>query len=267
MNACSEPPQSRKFAWLIIVVFAGSLWLFNSTASSQVATNAPDGLFSTEHGLNNLITSAPVNSNAQLVAALASVLTNTPAAIAMPTTAPTAVVQPVAAAAASDSRRLQPNDQLDVSIYQEPDLYARVTVDDRGMVMLPLLGSVKLGGLTLEEATTLVHNLYDKDYLVDPNVTIQVVQFAILRYTILGQVQKPGTYEFPPNEKLNLLDGIAMAGGYTRLALATKVTIQRNVAGELKVFNLDAETMAKDPQNQPFMILPGDTITVGERIF
>lgn len=168
---------------------------------------------------------------------------------------------------ASASRRLQANDTLDVSVYQQPDLATRVNLDDRGMVMLPLLGPVKLGGLTLEQATLLVHDLYDKDYLVDPKVTLQVFQFAVLRYTILGQVQRPGSYEFPANEKLNLLDGIAMAGGYTRLAQASKVTLQRNVKGQLKVFNLDAESMAKDQHTKPFNILPGDTITVGERIF
>lgn len=165
------------------------------------------------------------------------------------------------------SRRLQPNDVLQVSVYQQPDLTANVTVDDRGVVMLPLLGSVRLGGLTLEEATLLVQNLYDKDYLVNPVVTIQVGQMAALRFTILGQVQRPGSYDFPPNEKLSLLDGIAMGGGYTRLAAPSKVTLQRNVNGEVKVFNLDAEAMASDRQNRPFQLQPGDTITIGERVF
>ncbi|MGA2246783.1 MAG: polysaccharide biosynthesis/export family protein [Verrucomicrobiota bacterium] len=262
-------PSRNWFASLIFAMLGGFL---NFTASAQVATNAPVELFSTEHGLNNLVATAPLNTNALLVAALTSALTTAPTAVAMPTAvaqpAAAAVAPPVATAApAAVSRHLQPNDQLDISIYQQPDLETKVTVDDRGMIMLPLLGAVKLGGLTLEDATTLVHNLYDKDYLVDPKVTIQVVQFAVLRYTILGQVQKPGTYEFPPNEKLNLLDGVAMGGGYTRLALSSKVTIQRSLDGELKIFNLDADAMAKDPLNKPFMLLPGDTITVGERIF
>jgi polysaccharide export outer membrane protein len=172
-----------------------------------------------------------------------------------------------AAGEVSSSRRLQPNDMLQVSVYQQLDLTANVTIDDRGMVMLPLLGSVKLGGLTLEQATTLVHDLYDKDYLVDPMVTIQVGQMAVLRFTLLGQVQHPGTYDFPPNEKLNLLAGIAKGGGYTRLAAPSKVTLQRTVNGELKVFTLDAEAMASDRKNPPFQLQPGDMITVGERIF
>ena len=165
------------------------------------------------------------------------------------------------------SRHLQPNDVLQVMVYQEPDLATKVTLDERGMAALPLIGPVKLAGLTLEQATAKIRELYDKDYLVNPKVTIQVDQFAILRFTVLGQVQKPGSFEFPPNESLNLLEGLAMAGGYTRLAAPNKVTLQRNVNGEQKIYHLDAEAMARDKTNKPFQLLPDDTVTVEERVF
>ena len=165
------------------------------------------------------------------------------------------------------SRHLQPNDVLEVMVYQEPDLTTKVTLDERGMVTLPLIGPVKIAGLSLEQATAKIRELYDKDYLVNPKVTIQVDQMAVLRFTVLGQVQKPGSFEFPPNETLNLLEGLAMAGGYTRLAAPNKVTLQRNVNGELKVFHLDAEAMARDKTNKPFQLLPDDTVTVEERVF
>lgn len=164
-------------------------------------------------------------------------------------------------------RLLKPNDSLVVSIYQQPDLTTRVVVDGRGVVMLPLIGSVKLGGMTLQKATDLIQKMYDRDYLVEPKVTIQMDQFAILRFTILGQVQRPGSYDFPQNESLSLLDGVAKAGGFTRLAARARVTLQRNVDGELKLFTLDADAMSKDPKNPPFQLLPGDTINVEERIF
>ncbi len=165
------------------------------------------------------------------------------------------------------SRHLQPNDVLEVMVYQEPDLATKVTLDERGMVALPLIGPVKLAGLTLEQATAKIRDMYDKDYLVNPKVTIQVDQFAVLRFTVLGQVQKPGSFEFPPNETLNLLEGLAMAGGYTRLAAPNKVTLQRNVNGEQKVYHLDADAMARDKTNKPFQLLPDDTVTVEERVF
>jgi len=164
-------------------------------------------------------------------------------------------------------RRLQPNDVLVMTVYQEPDLTTKVTLDGQGMAELPLIGSLKLAGLTLSQSTVMVHDLYDKDYLVNPKVTIQLEQMATQRFTVLGQVQRPGSFEFPPNESINLLQSIAMSGGYTRLAAPSKVTIQRVINGSLSVYELDAADMAKDKKTKPFEILPGDIITVGERVF
>ena len=164
-------------------------------------------------------------------------------------------------------RRLQPNDVLVMTVYQEPDLTTKVTLDGRVMAELPLIGSLKLAGLTLSQSTVMVHDLYDKDYLVNPKVTIQLEQMATQRFTVLGQVQRPGSFEFPPNESINLLQSIAMSGGYTRLAAPSKVTIQRVINGSLSVYELDAADMAKDKKTKPFEILPGDIITVGERVF
>jgi len=180
--------------------------------------------------------------------------------------APVAVSAPPAGIYGSQ-QILKLNDSLVVSVFDQPELTTKVIIDNQGLVVLPLIGSVKVGGLPLAQATAQVQNLYGRDYLVDPKVTIQIDQLAILRFTILGQAQRPGTYDFPRDENLNLLDAIAMAGGYTRLALRSSITLQRNVSGEVKIFKLDAEAMAKDQKNPPFRILPGDTITVEERIF
>jgi len=174
---------------------------------------------------------------------------------------------PAAAETISAVRCLQPNDVLEMTVYQEPDLTTKVTLDGRGMAELPLIGSLKLAGLTLSQATAMVHDLYDKDYLVNPKVTIQLEHMAAQRFTVLGQVQHPGAFEFPPNESVNLLQGIAMAGGYTRLAAANSITLRRVVNGSLSVYDLDAADMAKNKKTGPFELLPGDTITVGERVF
>jgi len=166
------------------------------------------------------------------------------------------------------TRTLRPNDQISVSVYQEPDLDVKqIAIDEQGTVILPLLGSVKVGGLTVEEATERVRALYDKDYLVNPAVSITLDQFARLRFTVLGQVQRPGSYDYPQNEKLNLLECIAIAQGYTRLGSPSKIKVQRIVDGKPKIFDLDAGAMAKDKKNKPFEILPDDLITVGERVF
>jgi polysaccharide biosynthesis/export protein len=135
------------------------------------------------------------------------------------------------------------------------------------MVMLPLLGQVKISGLSVVEASALIQQLYNKDYLVNPQVNLIVEHFAERRFAVLGQVQKPGSFEFPQNESMNLLEAIAIAGGYTRLGAPSKVDVKRIENGSPKIYHLDAAKMSKDGKKGPFEVLPDDIITVGERTF
>ena len=166
----------------------------------------------------------------------------------------------------SDPERvLSPNDEILMTVYQEDELATKTIVDKNGMVMLPLLGQVKISGLTVGQATTRIQQLYDKDYLVNPQVNLIVEHFAGRRFAVLGQVQKPGNIDFPQNESVNLLEAIAMAGGYTRLGAPSKVDVRRIENGSPKLYHFDAGEMAKDAKKKPFEILPDDIITVGER--
>ena len=63
---------------------------------------------------------------------------------------------------------MSPNDEILVTVYQEDDLTTKTIIDKNGMVMLPLLGQVKISGLTVGQATAQIQQLYDKDYLVNP---------------------------------------------------------------------------------------------------
>ncbi len=94
-----------------------------------------------------------------------------------------------------------------------------------------------------------------------------VFEYAKRRFTVLGQVQKPGTFEIPNEESVTLLQAIAMAGGYTRLANKSNVTVTRSAGGRKATFSLDVNHAANDLKTEPFVILPDDTITVSERIF
>ena len=162
---------------------------------------------------------------------------------------------------------LDVNDMIMVKVFQEEDLETKATIDKDGMVTLPLLGPLKVGKLTTKEASEMVRRLYAEDYVVDPQVSLVVVERAKRHFTVMGQVQKPGTYDLPPAETVNLLTAIAMAGGYTRLAAPSKVTLQRVKDGKMSVLNLNAEKMARDQKSRPFEIMPDDFISVGERVF
>lgn len=160
---------------------------------------------------------------------------------------------------------LSPNDVIQVKVYQEDDLETRGRVAQDGSMTLPLVGVVKIGGKSVEQASAMIQELYGKDYLVNPQVSVIILEYSKRNFTVLGQVQKPGSYEIPNEQSIDLLRAIAMAGGYTRIGNPSKITVQRKVGDETKIFKLDAESMAKDKNAKPFEILPEDTVTVGEK--
>ena len=147
------------------------------------------------------------------------------------------------------------------SIY---DLESRLRIAKDGTSIFPLLGTVNLGGKTVEQATAYVRELLTKDYLVNPQVTITVLEYAKRRFTVLGQVQKPGSYEIPSEESVNLLEAVAIAGGFTRLSNTGKITVSRVVGDKRTVTTLDVTTANRDSE---FQIQPDDTINVPQRIF
>ena len=159
------------------------------------------------------------------------------------------------------------NDIVFVKVYQEDDLDAKVRISKDGSIVLPLLGSVTVGGLTREAASRHIRDLLGLKYLVNPQVSLDITEYAKRRFTVLGQVQRPGSFEMPGDESVNLLQAISMAGGYTRLGAGNRVTLQRGQGAEKKVFKLDADSMAKDKDVKTFEIQADDTITVGEKIF
>jgi polysaccharide export outer membrane protein len=162
---------------------------------------------------------------------------------------------------------LSPNDGIAMTVFSEEDLSAKTTIDVNGLVMLPLLGEVKIGGMTLGQATTRIQQLYNQDYLVNPQVNLVVEKFAARHFSVLGQVQRPGSFDFPQNEPVNLLQAIAMAGGYTRLGAPSKVSVRRVENGAPKIYRLNAEEISQDQKKKSFDVLPNDIITVGERTF
>jgi polysaccharide export outer membrane protein len=166
-----------------------------------------------------------------------------------------------------DSYVIMPNDVIWLKVYQEDDLETKAKVGRDGMVTVPLLGTVSISGKTVEQATTLIKESLDKRFLVNPQVSLTITEYSKRKFIILGQVQRTGVYEFAGDEKVTLLQAIALAGGYTRLAAPAKVTVQRIEHGRVSSFKVNAEAVVKDPTAKPFEIQPDDTISVGSRIF
>lgn len=99
-------------------------------------------------------------------------------------------------------------------------------VDKKGEIEMPIVGSVKVGGLNSSDARDTVKGKL-ATYLVDPSVKLSIRNF---RVTVLGEVQRPGVYEVP-NEKLTLPEVLARAGDFTIFSERYNVTIIRDSAG------------------------------------
>ena len=162
---------------------------------------------------------------------------------------------------------LTPNDVVDIKVFQEDDLEAKLRISQQGTITFPLIGVVSIGGKTPQDAAAIIRAALAKDYLVNPQVSVTVVDYGKRRFTVLGQVQRAGSFDMPDREKVTLLDAIAMAGGYTRIADPTKVTLRRKVGNKETVVRLNAKAIARDGSVAPVEIQPGDIITIGESIF
>jgi len=146
-------------------------------------------------------------------------------------------------------------------------LQTQVRVAKDGTITFPLIGVVRVGGKTPQEAARTIRDMLAKGYLLNPQVTVNVLEYFKYRFTVLGQVQKPGSYDFPDRDRLTLLEAIGLAGGYTRGADPSKVLIKRLVNGKEMVYRLNAKNMASQQSTSAFEVLPGDVITVAESIF
>jgi protein involved in polysaccharide export with SLBB domain len=180
-------------------------------------------------------------------------------------TAPTA--DPVRAVAIENSYCLREGDTIEIRVFQEEDLTARVRLSKEGEVTLPLLGPVTLGGKSIEQARRQVQTALEKDYLVNPQVTITVVDYAKRRFSVMGQVQQPGFYNIPENETLNILQAISMAGGFTALANTSRVNINRVINGEQKVIQVNVRSMGTENGSKLVEVLAEDAIIVSQKVF
>jgi protein involved in polysaccharide export with SLBB domain len=174
----------------------------------------------------------------------------------------------LAASRAQDANyKLSANDLLDFRVFQEPELDGVIRVSGDGTAIFPLIGAVNVVGKTVTAATEEIKARYRDGYLVYPQVSLTVRTYAQKLFTVLGQVQKPGSYDMKGSDEITLLQAIGMAGGYTKIANPGRVTVKRQQEGGERVIKLDAKRMARGDDSASFYIKPGDVITVAESLF
>ena len=176
---------------------------------------------------------------------------------------------PIGGVSAPTGYILGPNDQVSVDVFGEDDLrVANGRLNPEGNLNVPLLGSVHLAGLTTTQAVSKLTQLYGRDYLVNPKINVTLLNYAKRHFVILGQVGHPGIIDMPESSPggIDLLEAIAMAGGYSAIAAPERITVRRHNASGDQILKVNAKRLAKG-KGAGFLVEPGDTITVGESIF
>jgi polysaccharide export outer membrane protein len=163
----------------------------------------------------------------------------------------------------SDIYHLRVGDIIQVDVFQEPGMTTRQRVQGDGTISVGLIGRVRVLGESVEQAADRISKLLDKKYLINPQVNVTVLAYSPRRFTVWGQVQRPGSYVIPPEQQVSLPEAIAMAGGNSNIGNLRKVFVSRKKDGGVKRIRIDALS----PTAQYFDVREGDVIFVTETIF
>ena len=164
-------------------------------------------------------------------------------------------------------------DRIRVAVYQEDDLTSMTRIDARGRINLPLIGEIAVGGMTVVEAQTAIENAYkDGRFLRNPQVTVNVEEYAPREVSIQGQIRNPGRYTLPIESTFTVVELVTKAGGITDIGKGTAVSVTRVLPdGSKKVFVIDVDNVIKGRKDQKnddntLLLLPGDIVYVPERL-
>jgi protein involved in polysaccharide export with SLBB domain len=163
------------------------------------------------------------------------------------------LVQSAASSTMAESYKLGAGDKLRVTVYDEDDLGGTFDIDGNGNVSLPLIGQMRVAGLSARDVEKEMTDKLGDGYLIQPRVNVEVAQYR--PFYIIGEVQKPGQY--PYVNDMNVLNAVALAGGYSDKAIESEVYVRRN--GETKEIDYTTGPSTK--------IYPGDVVRIPTSTF
>jgi protein involved in polysaccharide export with SLBB domain len=157
-------------------------------------------------------------------------------------------------------------DNVEIRVFREDELTTRGQLSEDGTIAMPLIGSVRIQGLTTDQAAAAITRKLADGYLVKPEVSVSIEARIRRTVTILGQAQRPGVFELPAHRQLSLVEAIGMAGGVTRIGNGKKISLKRAGAGGgvVQLVNLSAIAAGKGTD---IPLRDGDVITIPESLF
>ena len=167
-----------------------------------------------------------------------------------------------AGAAAAADYRLGAGDVVRISVYQNPDLTLEARISEAGVVSYPLLGNIKIGGISVSAAESLIaEGLRSRNFVRTPQVSVLVTQVRGNQASVLGQVNHPGRFPIESTD-LRLSDLLSLAGGISVGGADTVVLIGRRGGQRIrKEIDLDGIFRSADGDDD-MLVLNGDVVYV-----
>jgi polysaccharide export outer membrane protein len=163
--------------------------------------------------------------------------------------------QPSSAEAARDDYVLGPGDALRIQVFQNPDLTVEARVSEAGVISYPLLGAVRIGGMSPTNVERLIsQRLRDGKFLQNPQVTVNITTFRSQQVSVLGNVTRPGRYPIETtgmrlSEVLSLAGGVAATGADDVVLVTSRSG--KPIRLEIDLVDMFASgDLSKDPQMQ-----------------
>ncbi|WP_414663035.1 polysaccharide biosynthesis/export family protein [Horticoccus sp. 23ND18S-11] len=166
--------------------------------------------------------------------------------------------------------RIAPRDQLQFQVFDEEASLLVQRVSSAGEISVPLLGAVKVAGLTLRESESLMEKRYrEGGFYLKPQVILSFQAYAPRSISVLGQVNNPNQIDFAVERgTIGIVTAITRAGGFTRVARTDAVRVMRTVDGRETSFTINVASYLDDKtKDQEFRLLPDDIVFVPERVF
>jgi len=169
--------------------------------------------------------------------------------------------------AAKTDYRISSADLIAVTVYQDLEMNRKVRVNANGTVSMPLIGAVKVGGMTLIEAQTIIEAKLAQ-YLVSPQVSLFIEEYGNKTVFVMGEVAKPGSYPIPTESRMTVLEAISTAGGFTPIAAQDRTRVLRNVNGVSISYTIEIKAITQQGQKEKDMVLePNDVIYIPQSFF
>ncbi len=162
---------------------------------------------------------------------------------------------------------LQPGDLVDIQVYMEDNMNRVLRLSGNGTITFPLVGNIKLSGLTLEQAEARLAGRL-RSYIKNPQVSMLVKEYGNKTVYVLGQVAKPSAIQIPPERPLTVLEAITSVGGFTDIANTSKVRVLRVENGKQKTIDVDVSQITKQGnKSMDIPLQPGDVVFVPQSMF